>query len=38
MKSQNFEVLSTSNIEDIIRKPIDNNTNILSGIFENKNL
>ncbi len=34
MKYHNFECVSITNIEDIIRKPIDNHENILTGIFK----
>lgn len=37
MENQNYEMINMSNIEDIIRKPIDDNTNILTGIFKNRN-
>jgi hypothetical protein len=31
-----FDVIDISNIEDCIRKPVDNNKNILSGIFKKR--
>ena len=34
MKEQGFEVVNTSNLEDSIRKPVDENKNILSAIFK----
>jgi 2-polyprenyl-3-methyl-5-hydroxy-6-metoxy-1,4-benzoquinol methylase len=37
MQTQNYLTIDVSNIEDIIRKPIDKNTNILTGIFKNLN-
>jgi SAM-dependent methyltransferase len=36
-KEHNFERISHSNIEDIIRKPTDNNINIISCIFKKIN-
>jgi hypothetical protein len=36
MDSMGFGVLDLSNLEDIIRKPSDNNENILTGIFKKK--
>ena len=33
-KSNGFDLISSSNIEDIIRKPTDENTNILSCVFK----
>jgi hypothetical protein len=33
MEENGYKVVNTSNFEDIIRKPIDNNKNILSAIF-----
>jgi len=33
-KKHNFDLISSSNVEDIIRKPSDNNTNILSCVFK----
>lgn len=34
MKHHNFECISITNIEDIIRKPIDDHKNILTGVFK----
>jgi len=34
MEKNKFKCISLTNIEDIIRKPIDNNENILTGVFE----
>jgi hypothetical protein len=34
MKNSGFECVSLTNVEDIIRKPIDKNKNILTGIFK----
>lgn len=38
MESQNYELVSMSNIEDIIRRPSSEYSNILSGVFKNKNI
>lgn len=32
-REQGYEFIDISNIEDVIRKPVDENTNILTGIF-----
>jgi hypothetical protein len=37
MNNNNFECISLINVEDIIRKPIDENKNILTGIFKKIN-
>jgi hypothetical protein len=34
MQDQGYELITFSNIEDIIRTPIDNLTNILTGVFK----
>lgn len=34
MYSQGFQLINVSNIEDVIRKPIDNYSNILTGVFK----
>lgn len=36
MSDMGYEKISISNIEDIIRKGVDENANILTGIFKNK--
>jgi hypothetical protein len=36
MNEINFDLVKYSNIEDVIRKPVDGNTNILTGLFKNK--
>jgi len=36
MSEIGFELISSSNLEDTIRKPIDKNTNILTAIFKKK--
>ena len=33
-----YKMINISNIEDIIRKPVDENTNIISAIFKKQNL
>jgi len=35
MRFHNFKCISLTNVEDIIRKPIDDNSNILTGVFKN---
>jgi len=37
MKKNDFKVISLTNIEDVIRKPVDNYENILTGVFEKIN-
>jgi len=34
MRKNNFRCISLTNVEDIIRKPVDKNKNILTGVFE----
>ncbi|MFW5847701.1 MAG: class I SAM-dependent methyltransferase [bacterium] len=34
MKENGYMYISTTNVEDVIRKPIDNNKNILTGIYK----
>ena len=34
MKSQKYEMINLSNIEDVIRKSIDEHSNILTGVFK----
>lgn len=36
MDEVGYEVISVNNFEDTIRKPIDENTNILTGVFKKK--
>lgn len=38
MESQNYELVSMSNIEDIIRQPTTEYSNIISAIFKNKSI
>ena len=33
MLANGFEYMSLTNVEDVIRKSVDNNKNILTGIF-----
>lgn len=37
MNGQGYKLMNISNIEDVIRKPIDENTNIITGIFKKRN-
>lgn len=36
MDEMGYDMVNISNIEDVIRKPVDKNSNILSGVFKKK--